>query len=224
LKEIDVIRYLVKFVAKESYADDLLKGKLFMHCARYYHDLEIQYGPGQGDLREGTIFPNFAMYQYINFPIFCMYMVKDQDIEDGHVLIDMRLIKDFDCQQGFMVIIPFEPFEYALSTANTEGYAMNGAEVSYGIQTPADIEIMFNSDNALNLVVKHPHFSYQKEYRLIVYKDIYKDDFPDCLNETRSFTCHLSKPISGFAKKVPISELKETSEGFVLNLRELFPI
>jgi len=37
-----MIRYLVKFVAKEAYADDLLDGNLFMHCGKYYHDRRLR--------------------------------------------------------------------------------------------------------------------------------------------------------------------------------------
>ena len=102
-----MIRYLVKFVAKEAYADDLLDGNLFMHCGKYYHDLERRYGVGQGDIREGSIFANEAIYKNIYYPIYCMYKIKDEDIADGHVVIDRRVIKDFDCQNGFIVIIPF---------------------------------------------------------------------------------------------------------------------
>lgn len=32
-----MIKYLVKFVANEEYADDLLQGSLFMNAAGYFH-------------------------------------------------------------------------------------------------------------------------------------------------------------------------------------------
>lgn len=216
-----MLRYLLKFVSKEAYADDLLNGKLFMHCAKYYHDLEKKYGPGQGDLREGSLFPNAAIYRNIYFPIYCMYLIKDEDISDGKVIIDKRVIEDFDCQQGFMVIILFNSFERVLPTADTGGYAMNGAEVWYGVPTQEDIVKMLNSEDALNLIVKHPYFRYQKEYRLIVYKNIYEDNFPTCLQDERTYTCCLASPITDFAKKEPISSLKETDEGYILNLTSL---
>ena len=216
-----MIKYLIKFASKEKYADDLLSGKLFMHCAKYYHKIEKEDGPGQGDLREGTIFPNVALYQNIYFPIYCTYMIKEEDTVDGQVIIDKRVIQDFGCQQGYMVIIPFDQLEQVLSTADTGGYEMNGAEVWYGIPTQDDIDKMFKSTNALNLKVKNPYFRYQREYRLIVYKNLYQDNFPSCLQEERTFSCCLAKPITDIADKIPISYLKETDTGFILKLNDI---
>ena len=56
-----MIKYLVKFLKDEAHADDLMNGTLFMRCAEYYHMLEETKGPGQGDLREGSIFPGVAI-------------------------------------------------------------------------------------------------------------------------------------------------------------------
>ena len=192
-----------------------------MHCAKYYHDLEKKYGPGQGDLREGALFPNVAIYHNIYFPIYCTYMIKDEDIIDGKVIIDKRVIQDFDCKQGYMVLIPFDLFEKVLPTADTGGYAMDGMEVWDGIPTQDDIDKMFKSENALNLKVKNPYFRYQKEYRLIVYKNLYQDNFPECLQEERTFTCSLARPITDIAKKIPISYLQETDMGFALKLIDI---
>lgn len=214
-----MIRYLVKFVAKEAYADDLLNGKLYMHCAKYYHDLEKKYGPGQGDIREGAIFPNVAIYRGIYYPIYCMYMIKDEDIIDSQVEIAKKVIDDFNCQNGFMVLIPFAPFERVLQTADTGGFRLCGTEVWYGYPTNDDIEKLFNSNNALSLKIKNPHFHYQREYRLIVYKDLYEDGFTKSLKEEKPFICHLREPIADIAKKIPISNLEKTDTGYVLNFK-----
>ena len=69
------IKYVIKFVSTEKYADRLLDGNLFMHSARYYHLLEQENGIGQGDLREGWIFPEIMMYKNIDHPVFCLYTV-----------------------------------------------------------------------------------------------------------------------------------------------------
>lgn len=217
-----MIRFLVKFVSKEAYANDLLNGKLFMHCARYYHDIEKKYGPGQGDLREGSLFPNVAIYKNIYFPIYCMYMIKDEDIIDGNVIFDKRIIQDFNCAQGFLVVIPFGYFERVLPTADTGGFAMDGSEVRYGIPNKALVEAMITSEDASNLFIKHPFFMYQREYRLVVFKDIYKGCPPKSLQEEKTYTCCLANPIADQAKKVPISNLHETEAGFVLCLKDLF--
>ena len=213
-----MIRYLLEFVKEERYADDLLNGRLFMHCAKYYHDIENRFGLGRGDLREGSLFPNTAIYRNIYFPIYCTYMIKDEDIIGGHVLIDNRIIDDFDCKKGYAVIIPFEPFEEALTTADTGGYRMDGVEVWYSFPTQEDIGKMFSSDDALNLRVKHPYFRYQKEYRLIVFRNIYKDNFSACLLEERTYSCYLKNSISGFAIKVPISIIQKTDAGYLLDI------
>ena len=217
-----MIRYLIKFVSEEAYAEDLLSGKLFMHCAKYYHDLEKEYGPGYGDQREGTIFPNTAIYQNIYDPIYCMYMITVEDIVDGQVLIDKRVIRDFTRGHGYLVIVPFDSFEKALTTCDTNGYEMKGREVWYGNPAQNDIDNLFKSKNALNLIVKNPYSRYQKEFRIIVFKNLYQDGFPESLNEERYFICRLSNPIRGFAKKMPTSSLQETENGFLLNLRDVF--
>ena len=218
----DVIKYLVKFVAKESYADDLLNGKLFMHCAKYYHDLEKKNGPGQGDIREGSIIPNVAMYRNIYLPIFCMYMIKDEDIRDGQVIIDKRVIQDFKCQQGYMVIIPFEYFKRVLlPTVDTGGYQIVGDEVMYGVPQKEVIDRMFTNKDALNLLVKNPFFRYQREYRLIVFKNLYRDNFSESLQEERTLTCCFTKPKVDIVKKKPISFLRESNEGLVLDILDV---
>lgn len=216
-----MIKYLIKFVSKEKYADDLLRGKLFMHCSKYYHDLEKKHGPGQGDIREGSIFPNAAIYKNIYLPIYCMYMIKDEDIIDGQVIIDKRVIQDFGCQQGYMVIMPFDQLGQVLPTADTGGYQMDGAEVWYGTLSQDNLCTIFNSKKAINLRVKNPYFHYQKEYRLIVYKNLYEDNYPDCLQEEVTFSCCLSKTITDIAKKIPISYLEKTDTGFALKLTEI---
>ena len=205
-----MIKYLVKFVAKESYADDLLNGKLFMHCAKYYHDLEKKNGPGQGDIREGSIIPNVAVYRNIYFPIFCMYMIKDEDIRDGQVIIDKRVIQDFEYFKR--VLLP---------TVDTGGYQIVGDEVMYGVPQKEVIDSMFTNKDALNLLVKNPFFRYQREYRLIVFKNLYRDNFPESLQEERTLTCCSTKPKVELVKKKPISFLRESNEGLVLDILDV---
>ena len=212
-----MIRYLVKFVNKESYADDLLSGKLFMHCGKYYHNLEKKNGIGQGDIREGSLFPNTAVYKGIYFPIYCMYMIKDEDIHSEKVVIDKKILKDFGSNTGYMVIVSYDDFVQVLPTVDTGGYRMDGFEVQYGIPSNDVVKKMMCDNDYLNLKVKNPYFEYQKEYRLLIYKSMYQAESSDSIKGEDHFICNLKDPIIGFAKKLPLSILKETNEGFELD-------
>lgn len=51
----NLIKYLVKFVTEEAYANDLLDGKLFMRPARYFRSLESEnLDHSRGDQTEGA--------------------------------------------------------------------------------------------------------------------------------------------------------------------------
>lgn len=167
-----MIKYLIKFVSKQKYATDLLDGKLFMHCARYYHMLEDKYGPGQGDLREASIIPGIAMYKNINLPIFCLYAVDSDDVSAGRAVIDKRIIEDFGCEESFLVLIEYKAFAAALHHCETNGYQLEAGLVSYGTPTEELTVKLFEPDEIGNLFIKHPYFRYQKEYRVVVCKTI----------------------------------------------------
>ena len=167
-----MIKYLIKFVSKEEYATSLLDGNLFMHCARYYHMLEEKYGPGQGDLREANIIPDISMYKNVNLPIFCLYSVESEDIFDDKIVIDKSIIKDFGCEQGFLVLIEYVRFEEAIKHCKTNGYQLDAGPVSYGTPSEELIIKWFEPGEIGNLFVKHPFFKNQKEYRIVVCKTI----------------------------------------------------
>ncbi len=192
-----------------------------MHTARYYHALELKYGPGQGDIREGTIFPNTAVYCNTEMPIYCMYMIKDSDILKGHVIIDRKVVDAFGCQNGYMVIMPFEAIAKALTKLDTNNSGLVGYEVWYGIPTQRDIEKLFNSKEALNLAVKHPFFSYQKEYRLIVLKNYTMNELVANKNAD-SYTFSLKEPIRRVAKKISICALARNDTGYDIDVEGLF--
>ena len=62
------IKYLIKFVSKKNYAEDLVAGKLFMRPASYYHILEQRMGAGQGDLGEAGIVDGICIYKHSHVP------------------------------------------------------------------------------------------------------------------------------------------------------------
>lgn len=158
-------RYLIKFVSQLSYAEDLRSGKLFMRPASYYHDLEL----GQGDVTEGAISHEAAIYQNSQWAIYCMYTVKDDDIDnDGNIHISNRVINEFTNRDGYAVIVDRDKFEKRLSTVKTNGYALQAGEINYHYITFEDMGTMLTTNRPLNLAIKHPYFKYQNEYRIVV--------------------------------------------------------
>ena len=165
-----MIEYLVKFVPKHEYAIALLSGDLFMRPASYFHKLE----EGQGDIREGSIFPYAQIRKNDNLPIFCMYMVCSDDITDGTTTIPSRVINDFKCGDGYAVIIPYSVFEKRIQKIETGGYGGSHAPVTYRLLQPQEFADFANSKRYENLFIKAPRFSYQKEYRVVIAKTMYE--------------------------------------------------
>lgn len=157
------IAYLLKFVPKEAYIDDLINGRLYMNAAGYYHGL-----PGeQGDPLEASVAPGAYIYRYTSLPIYCMHAVRENDIVDGSVQIPMRMIWEFGCADGWIGIVRYDSFARLIDNHTTGGeevYA-HGA-ISYGIPGPKLIEEIFQG-TFCNLLIKTPKYAYQQEYRII---------------------------------------------------------
>lgn len=159
------IQYLIKFVSKKEHADILYQGDLFMHSAEYYHQFEEQ---GQGDKGEASIFSGVCMYRGGEYPIYCMTAIKSDNISDGNILINKRIIKDFKCENGFLVLIDFKSFLCRLKFLETNNNPYHHQPIVYGTPT-FELSTKWLCENSLdNLFVKHPFFSYQQEYRIIV--------------------------------------------------------
>lgn len=113
------IKYLAKFVSEESFANDLICGNLFMRPVWYFRELEKKNRiAGQGDMREGAVFVEekenqhyyMECFENSDVPIFCTYIIYDEDILDGRVYIPQKVITDFHCQDGYVVLIDYLPF------------------------------------------------------------------------------------------------------------------
>lgn len=158
------IQYLVKFVSERDHADALCCGNLYMHSAEYYHQLERH---GQGDIGEASIFPGICMYRGEKYPIYCMTAIKAKDIIEGNILVSTRMVKDFRCQNGFLVLINFKSFLHHLESIETNAPYYHHSVV-YG--TPSlELSKKWLCENSLdNLFVKDPGYSYQQEYRIVV--------------------------------------------------------
>ena len=208
-------KYFLKFVSKEEYADYLLSGKLYMHTARYYRDMGRKEGDGQGDSKEGNCFPGLEAFSNIDYPIYCLYTIFENDIKDGVVTIDKRVVEDFNCKNGYVVVLECNKFEKALEKVETFGYELGGGCVKYAPLAYSEVEESFRSDCALNLYHKNACFSYQKEYRLVVFKrmDINRD-------ENAGYVYEMEKDISDFAYKIAVRSLESSEEGYVLRLNK----
>lgn len=157
-------KYLIKFCAKEKYADDLMDGKLYMNAAGFYHRLE----KGQGDNREGIISSGVFMYKNSCRPIYCMYSVMSSDIVEGEAAIPARIISGFSCAEGWAVVVEYEFFEELLFGLDTEGHAAWRGQVKYGaISLDLTKELLVRKDD-MQLFIKSEEYSYQKEFRIVV--------------------------------------------------------
>lgn len=158
-----IIAYLLKFVLKGAYVDDLINGRLYMNAAGYYHGL-----PGeQGDPLEASIAPGVCLYRYTSLPIYCMYTVRENDIVDNAVKIPMRMIQEFGCADGRIGIVQYDGFA-CLADRHTadDGSIYAHGPISYGVPGPKLIREIFEGIPH-NLVIKTPKYAYQQEYRII---------------------------------------------------------
>lgn len=159
------IQLLLKFVSKREYAEDLCRGTLFMHSSQYYHHLE---NIGQGDMAEASLFSGVCMYRGADFPIYCMFSVSSADINSNCIEIPERIIEDFSCSNGFVVVINYRGFINKLSLIDTNGYSLIGDQVQYGTPTFELSTQWLCSNSCEHLFVKRPWFSYQREFRIVV--------------------------------------------------------
>lgn len=214
------IAYLLKFASKEVYIDDLLNGRLYMNAAGYYQGL-----PGEkGDPLEASIVPGVCLYGNYRLPIYCMYMVRENDIVDGSVQIPKRMIREFGCADGWIGIVRYDSFARLIDSHTTGGeevYA-HGA-ISYGIPGPKLIEEIFQG-TICNLLIKTPKHAYQQEYRIIGSNPVecrLRPDtkHPGCkIEEYGHAELDLGSQLTGFSWKTPVSSLTEEQHRLALKL------
>ena len=171
------IKYLLKFVKDKKYAEQLLDGTLYMRPADYYHK-EEKGKIGQNDIREAAVSSMIQVYKHGHCPIYCMTAVREDDIVDGQYIISEKCIQDFECETGYIVILKFDIFEERLRTLLSEGYCVCGGLVDYHIITFDEMGKLMGDDSPKNLFIKHPYFSYQKEFRIVVCKELYNLNEP----------------------------------------------
>lgn len=196
-----MIHYLLKFVSKDCYADFLLDGKMLMRQAKYFRALE----EGRGDMMEAALSHDICMYGDSDYLIYCLSCVEEDDIQNGVYRIDEKLIKDFDCENGYLVLIDFKEFKKNLRYSETCGYSLDGGKIQYGKIPFRLMDYLFRNPGA-NLFIKRPAFKYQKEYRLVVYR-----------NNLSEFICKISD-MRQYAQKIAITSLPRESDQYLLRL------
>lgn len=205
-----MIKYLAKFVTLREHAELLQHGKLFMRPASYYHRLEL----GQGDLREAAIFEDVCIYKHSRLPIYCLYTIYDSDIKDGLCEISGRCVKDFHCENGYVVLLDIDRFGQVFHSLQTDGYAFSARNVQYKIKTPELIYNLFCNSSVDNLFIKHPFFNYQQEFRLVVEKEVYPFGEPMIDHIEYSLSCEFGTD----ARIVEMASLKIRNDKFILNV------
>ncbi len=210
-----MIKYLIKFTSKENYAEDFLNGKLYMHSARYYHELERKGKHGQGDIREGSVFSNIAIYKNLGYAIYCTYAVEEEEILNNRIVIDEKVINDFHCENGYLVLTDYAKFDSLLPTCSTEGYALSHGKINYGFTTLELSKHLFTENVADNLFIKDPYFKYQHEYRIIVYESISSSESP---NLSKVYT--IPGGIRRFSMKLSVNNLTKNGHSYALDLKD----
>ena len=214
--------YVIKFFSKKEYADTLINGIFYMNHAGYYRKKEEK--EGQWDFTEGALSHETAIAKGLNYPIYCMYAVDETDIINNTVYIDKKIIDDFNCANGYAVVIRFNDFEKLLESCDTKGYTMVGDLVQYGTLSNDEMKHFFKEKSCSNLFVKRPCFSYQHEYRIVIYKNIVKSRRNNCesCNEKSQNEFHeefhIDKSIKDKAKLISIKECHKSNDKYAINL------
>lgn len=169
-------RYFLKFVSKQEYAEDLVKGYLFARPAGYYADMVDEGKQGMADIREGAVSQHAAISMGKEFPIFCLSTVFDEDTvcENGseRIRISRRMMEEFwQNEEGRIVVIPAIKFRDNLRNAcmNKDGRPVDTIfeQVNYGRISPEKMAAMLLKPNCFDpLYIKQPEYAYQKEARI----------------------------------------------------------
>lgn len=214
------IAYLLKFVLKGAYIDDLISGHLYMNAAGYYHGL-----PGeQGDPLEASMAPGACLYRYTSLPIYCMYTVRENDIVDNAVKIPIRMIQEFGCADGWIGIVQYASFARLADRHIAEnGSIYAHGPISYGVPGPKLIREIFEGIPH-NLVIKTPKYAYQREYRIVGTQPVEcrlipDEKHPGCkIEEYDHAELDLGCSLADFSRKVLASSLEEAQGGLMLDL------
>ena len=193
--------FLIKYVPEYEHAVFLRDGFLFMRPALKYEDMEGKQGDTEGIVAKIKTSRNEEMMliKGHGYPIYCMYTVFDQDISEGYIHVNREAIKDFKCENGYGVIIPYDQFIQNIPGIY-EGFRVNYDFVKYNNTIPSDLIISLLSSDAPSLFYKLSDYRHQQEFRIVYTKSLFKNNHLD-KDETfnmklKSCLCHCAKIIS----------------------------
>lgn len=153
-----------------------------------------------------------------------MYAVRESDIVDNAVVITKRMVEEFRCSDGWIGIVQYDRFEQLLNLKFDSGNGISlHSPVFYGAPAPSVTDEAFQGI-PLNLVIKTPKYAYQREYRIIGSQPVKwrlkpDENRPGCkIDEYGHVELYLSRSLTDFSWKVPVSSLTEVKGGLMLKL------
>ena len=202
--------YLLKFVPKYEHAESLVNGIIFTRPAGYYIALE----QGQGDWQESTIVSGMMCYKNYNMPIYCMVGVQQEEISGGVYKIDNRIVRDFHCECGYVVIMRYSDFNARLPIFEDGKRGYCGYVEYRTIEHDETPQLLIDS-TGINLGIKNPELYYQHEYRVVFPEHLFSP-IGSMITEKRY---HMTCSLQGLAQIVSISVLRDDTQYRYLELR-----
>lgn len=221
------IKYLIKFTSKQKFAQDLVDGIIFTNAVDYYALLHKRTNKlGMGDMKDGAISHTKQIQKNSDFLVFCTYSVYEKDIEDGTIKIPNKIMEDFECQNGYAVVIDFEKFIQDLPLLDTGGFNLRHKPITYRSLTFQDTRQMLTSKNNEHLFIKNPDLKHQQEYRILIEKHATKIIQEEMIDNQQCsvligykgepFSLH--KSIDSYTKKIHLQNIKINSNYFYLKI------
>ena len=102
-----------------------------------------------------------------------------------------------------------------LSQVKTGGHELDAGIVTYHSLTLENMAGLLNDKTPQNLFIKRPYFSYQKEYRIVVCEQLYKENEKPIYEKAYWF----ENPLDVCAKIIPISSLTRIDDNYVFSLQ-----
>lgn len=216
--------YLIKFVSKKEYADDLINGNFYMNTAKYFHSLEGM----QGDGAEAAVSHQSMIFKNTHAPIFCMYTVYTDQIVNGCVKVPRKLIEDFNAK--YAVVINAQRLELLLSSNKLQTrFGFVFGVVGYKILTLEDTIALFQDKQMTNLFIKRPYFLQQQEYRIGVNEYVpdeleqmeFEGTMINKVKENGHKTYRINKvgSFSSFCKLVDLDSVSKIEDNVIIDCR-----
>lgn len=168
--------------------------------------------------------PLVCLYGYTCLPIYCMYTVREDDIDDDTVKIPMRMIQEFGCANGWIGIVQYCRFAHLADGNIVEDRDIYAhGPISYGVPGPKLIREIFEGIPH-NLVIKTPRYAYQREYRIIGSQPVEcrlipDENNPGCkIEEYDHAELDLGESLTDFSWKVSVASLEEAQDGLMVKL------